>query len=316
MASYQHSETFAQLKNIKEELPGNCTTYQLLSTLDYFIESAIDPIATAWPDWLDNYYAKVVAWQYVRPSVKFSRSPRGCSPHLLFNMLTTDDPVEKRRWQKEMFLNRGMLFGLIALFLKSSAGFMRLHDPTNRVPLRKRLLLIAMAEERTSPYLHAAVLQTRYWSDRARWFKDIIMQKYTRLALMNAKRTYQQVNCLKDLDDIVQTFLLYMNKAIDRCDSRQGVLTVFIQTWFYSARTEVQKQVGDSIASSYDDLGDWGHSINFTDPDTSFEDVQHLASLARKIDPAGVLRHALGIPEFLSRAQVRKLEEASLTNCK
>jgi hypothetical protein len=306
--SYQHSVSFANLKTIHEEISTSYTTYQLLSTLDYFIESAIDPIATAWPDWLDNYYAKVVAWQFVRPSVKFSRSHRFGMPHLLFNALTSDDPQEKRTWQKEMFLNRGILFGLVSLFLKASKGFMLLHDPTVRISNRKRALLIAKAEEKCSPYLHASILQAQYWGDKSRWFKDLVMQKYVRLALMNAKRSYTEIEYAKELDDIVQTFLLYMSKAIDRCDARQGVLTTFIQTWFYSARADVRRQVTEGMHTSYEELLESGALIDFTDPDTSMEEIQHLASLSKSLDPDGAIRHALGIPEFLRQEQLKILE--------
>jgi hypothetical protein len=306
MADYTHSGTFASLKKIKEEISGNYTTYQLLSTLDFFLESAIDPIVTAWPDWLDNYYGKVVAWQAIKPSVKFSRNPKEILAVNYFNAITAKDDRTKRLWQREMHLNRGILFGLLNLWLKTTAKFMQLHNPLFPIKTTHRKLLVQLHEDRCSPYLHA-ILQTIYWNDKAHWFKKLIMEKYVRLALMNAKRTYEEVHFRKDLDDTIQTFLMYMSKAIDRCDSRQGVLTTFIQTWFFSAKAEIKKQIASEDQSSYEELLESGGILDFTEADTSFEAVQHLSSVAKELDPIGAIRFLLGIPEIVSSIQRKAL---------
>lgn len=304
MATYQHSEGFARLKNIKEGTTENYTTYQWLHTLDFFIESAIDPIATAYPDFLDNYFAKVVAWQATRPSVKFSRNVKDTLPAALFNSLTTDNQ-QKRVHQKSMMMNRGILFGAIESYLQTVNTFMRLHDPGYKIGIRRRKLLIAIAEQRCgSPYLHAATLQVRYWANKAYEFKGLIVQKYVRLALMNAKRTYTDVDHQIKLDDIVQTYMIYLSKSIDRCDSRQGVLTTFIQTWFYSARAKIQKSVAEEHHSSYEELVEAGSLDEATQPDSNFEAVQHIAATAKALDPTGVLRYSVGIPEFFTSADL------------
>ena len=303
---YQHSETFASLKTIKEEIQDNLTSYQWLTTLDYFIESAIDPIATAYPDYLDNYYAKVVAWQTIKPSVKFSRNAKATLPALLFNSLTTENS-EKREFQKAMMLNRGVLFGIINSYLALIENYMQLHDPTTKIRKSKRQLLLRLSEEKTTPYLYSASLQTQYWAAKAYNFKELIVQKYVRLALVSAKRTYEQVQYQYKLDDIVQTYLVYLSKAIDRCDSRQGVLTTFIQTWFYSARSEIQKAVAEEQHASYEELVENGVFADFTQPDCKYEAIQHVSATAKALDPEGTLRFAIGIPEFFTSQQCKLL---------
>lgn len=305
---YTHSETFANLKNIKEEVDSALTTAQWLQTLDYFIESAIDPIASANPGLLDNFFAKVVAWQSHKPSIKFSRNEKSTLPHMLFNALTTSGPT-KREHQKAMLLNRGLLLGLISLFLGTLNNYKRLHDPTLKMSRTRRLLLMKQAEERVgSPHLYPAMIQVEYFSSKALWFKELIMQKYTRLALMNAKRTYKAVNYSQRLDDIVQVYLIFLSRAIDRCDSRQGVLTTFIQTWFYSARAEVQRSCVESQHTSYEEMLENGINSLVTDPDNAYEAVQHVSYVAKQVDPVGVLRFSLKIPEFFSSKDLKKLE--------
>ena len=309
--SYQHSETFANLKNLREKISGNLTSFQWLHTLDFFIESAIDPIATAYPDYLDNYFAKVVAWQTIKPSVKFSRNAKDTLPAMLFNSLTTEG-ANKRKHQKAMMFNRGVLFGLINSYQQTVNTYMQLHDPGVKMPKARRMLLIALAEQRTSPYLYPATLQVRFWSNKAYTFKELIVQKYVRLALMNAKRTYIDVEFRQKLDDIIQTYLMYLSKAIDRCDSRQGVLTTFIQTWFYSARAEIKRNVLEEQHSSYEELIENGVFADATQPDCRYEVVQHVACVAKELDPDGALRFSLGIPEFLSSSQLKILSTHKL----
>lgn len=305
--SYQHSEVFAKLKSIKEDIDQNLTSFQYLTTLDYFIESSIDPIVTAMPVMADTYFAKVVAWQSHKPSIKFSRINKHDLPVLLFNSITTDG-AKKRQFQKDMLLNRGLLFGLITTFQHTVNNYRKLHDPTYRISAMKRKMLLALAESRVgNGYLYSSVRQSDYWAEKAFAFKELIVQKYTRLALMSAKHTYVDISYHMPLNDVIQTYLVFLSKAIDRCDARQGVLTTFIQTWFYSAKAEVVRKASeDSKNSSYDDLLDSG--LPAVDPDTSYEDVQHLCHVAQTIDTEGVLRYSLGIPEFYPKHLLDKIQ--------
>lgn len=304
--NYQHSETFANLKDIKEQISDNLTSYQWLATLDYFIESALDPIVTAYPDFLDNYFSKVVARQTTKPSIKFSRNAKALLPAILFNSLTTEGK-EKRKYQTALMFNRGVLFGAINSYLDSVAPLMRLHNPQVKLKRKSRRLLIHIGESRTSPYVYGSTLQVRFWAEKAYKFKELIVQKYVRMSLMSAKRTYTELNYQQNLDDIIQTYLVYLSKAIDRCDARQGVLTTFIQTWFYSARAAVRKSIGEEQHSSYDEMVDNGVFADTTAPNCKYEALQHVSAVAKTLDPQGVLRYACGIPEFFTSAQRKKL---------
>ena len=312
-AAYEHSETFASLKVIREEVSENLTTMQWLTPLDFFIESAIDPITTVSPDLVDNYLAKVVAWQSHKPSIKFSMGDKFTLPVKLFNSLTTEGP-QRRGFQKSMSLNRGLLFGLIAIFEQTLNSVKRLHSPALVIPRHRRLHLLGLACDRIGihpsvrPHLFGAMSHVQHFAGKAYWFKELILQKYVRLALMSAKKTYVDVRHAVKLNDVVQVYLNFLSRAIDRCDSRQGVLTTFIQTWFYSARAEVHKMAAGSAHLSYEELIENGLPIVTSDPDLGFEQIQHLAYTAKKVDPHGVVRFSLRIPEFLSWAELNTLK--------
>lgn len=308
MAAYQHSESFASLKNIKEEITESLTTSQWLQTLDYFLESALDPLVTAAPALVANYFSAVVAWQAHKPSIKFSRTDKFQLPTKLFNALTSTNPIQQREFQKAMLLNRGLLFGLASLFNRTVNTYKQLHSTSFVLHRSKRLTLLATAEAQLGgSNLYPAIKQSEFFLRKAHKFKELIIQKYTRLSLMSAKRVYTETNCAVDLDDAVQTYLIYLSRAIDRCDSRQGVLTTFIQTWFYSAKTEVKSSILEQH-SSYEELLENGLPVTTVDPDLGYEAIQHLAYEAKAIDPFGVVRFSLGVPEFYSRAQLSQLE--------
>lgn len=312
--SYQHSETFAQLKVSKEVVDQNLTSYQWLKTLDHFIENAIDPLVTANCDLVDNYFAKVTAWQSHKPSIKFTREPKSGLPSMLFNSLTTSGRV-KRQWQRDMLLNRGLLFGLLSVFADTVNNYKQLHDPWFPIPYSKRLRLMRLAAKRCgSDFLYASITESEFWSRKAYYFKELLLQKYIRLALMQAQRTYKEINCVISLDDIVSIYLSYLSKAIDRCDSRQGVLTTFIQVWFYSARTEVTKLASASNVESYDQILESGFYSGSTEPDSDLETTQYISYEAKRVDPEGVVRFSLGIKEFFVQKQLKIVQKFITTH--
>lgn len=308
--SYEHSEVFASLKVIKEEVKVNLTTAQWLQTLDFFIESALDPIVTAWPAFLDSFFAKVVAWQITRPSIKFSRIDKADLAVHFFNAVTTENKT-KRLHQKKMLLNRGVLLGCVRLFLQTVNEYKQVASCSTELSREQRDAYLFQFHESTgcSLHLYSAIRQSEFYEEKATHFKSLIVQKYIRLALTNAQRAYKMVEFRERLDDIIQIYLGYMSRAIDRCDSRQGVLTTFIQSWFHSARCEVIRRVGETMHSSYDELSE-GHNPNAgrTDPDSTAETMQHVSYIAKRCDPHGVVRHTLGIPEFFTPKDIARLQ--------
>ncbi len=314
MALYEHSDTFASLKSIREEVKENLTTPQWLSTLDYFLDSALDPVITICPNLVDNFYAKVVVWQAHKPSIKFSMTDKFALPVKLFNAITSDDCKTKREHHRSMLLNRGLLFGLLAVFSQTVNRLDKLHGHQLRMGRTRRLHLMEVEYDRLGireefrPHVYAALTQVEFYAKKAYWFKELIMQKYVRMALMSAKKAYTDAKCVPKLNDVVQVYLVFLSRAIDRCDSRQGVLTTFIQTWFYSAKAEVARMVNSSSSNlSYEELIENGVPIASTDPDLGFENLQHLAFTAKPVDPNGVVRFSLRIPEFVTRAELNKL---------
>jgi hypothetical protein len=316
-AAYEHSWVFDSMKNTKEAIQTNYTSLQYLQTLDSFLHAALKPVALECPSLFYNYMAKVVARQTLKASAKLTSDDRTKLPIQLFNMLVEPEPLKAFEMSKLLYINRGIMFGFISFFLnhldyyaKLQRGKFRLSDTQRQTIIHGIELSVGL---RPGGNLYQALMEVIHWDNKSRWWKKLIIQKYTRMAAMQAQRTYTDFNHSVKLNDVVQIYMLTVNKAIDRCDSRQGVLTTFIQNWFKSARGEVahlaETQGDESIDSLAEQHGDAVHSvIGVTLPDTEHELKEHVAWVAKKVDPEGLVRTCLGIEQYVTREQRQILE--------
>lgn len=316
--SYEHSQVFDIMKNTREGIKDNYTSLQYLQTLDYFLWESLKPIAAECPSFFYNYLCKVVARQSLKASVKLTSSDRMKLPVQLFNTLTNPVPSKSFDQARLLYINRGVLFGFVSLFLRKLRYYMELHQSMHNLDSPSRNTLIYRIEQqvgvRPNGNLYSALLQIIYWDKKARWWKELIMQKYTRMAILNAQRTYKDFNHFVPLSDVVQVYMLVTSRAIDRCDARQGVLTTFIQNWFKSARGEVAHMAENQKDASYESLvedhGDAIHDIvGVTLPDLTEELQTHISYIASTLDPEGLVRTVLGIPQFATRSQRNILQE-------
>jgi hypothetical protein len=315
MAQYSHSRVFDSMKQVKEGISSNYTSLQYLQTLDYFLWEAVKPIALECPDLFYNYLAKITARQTLKTSSKFTSEDRTKLTIQLFNTLTAKDPIKAFEQARLLYINRGLMFGFISLFLNKLEYYAELQQGTHTSVIRNTLIhrIEQSLGLRPNGMLYQAVLQTKYWDKKARWWKELIIEKYTRMTVLQAQRTYTDFNHFVPLDDVVQTYMMIVSRAIDRCDARQGVLTTFIQNWFKSARGKIAHMAANQQDSSYESLtedhGDAIHEIiGVAMPDLTEELREHMAYIAYLVDPEGLVRTSLGIPQYVTRQQRAILE--------
>jgi len=314
-AQYEHSIVFQRMKTVKEKIQTNYTSLQYLQTLNHFLWKALQPIAIECPEFFKGYLCKVVARQTIKASAKFTSNDRQKLPVQLFNCLRSTDQ-KMLDLAKDMHVNRGLLFGLISFFLNHVETYKRLHEKA-ALSVRTRSICWQVERQlglRDGGELYQAILEVEYWSIKARTWKEQIIEKYTRMALLQAQATYKDYNHVVRLDDIVQIYLMVVSRAIDRCDSRHGVITTFMQSWFKSAKSEVAKLAEGHQDSSYEGLidehGDAVHDIlGVSAPDMSFEMWQHIAYIGRQVDPEGLVRTKLNIPQYVSLKHRKLLQE-------
>jgi hypothetical protein len=172
------------------------------------------------------------------------------------------------------------------------------------------------------------------------------MEKYTRHALNKAdsyyRTVYKGMADRVDLSDLVQNFILGVNKALSKFDSRKGALTSYINNWLRDAQTSsgfehefgVAYQFPSTMRRFYqkpihvytsidlhkdeadDQQDEQAYTINkvLVDADTPHtvneeQDMLHsIRRLCRHADPSGLARLTLGIEEELNKEELQELQ--------
>lgn len=306
---YRHSNAFHDLKHTKESITGNLTSAQYLQTLDYLLWRALGPIVRECPTFFNNYITKIIAYQALKPSVKYSSEDKDSLPTMFLKFLMT----QKEEDAKAMYLNRGVYFGLLSEFEKATQPTLYPSKGSCQGAYYEvtRVRTIQELGFKNQDTAYVNILEVMYWHRLAVEFKQLIVQKYTRTAINQARATYVDFNHKVPLDDVVQTYMIVLNKAIDRCDSRLGVLTTYINTWLKTARGMIKTEC-EARAQSLDTLIEENPTLEVLgseDFDGTYEALQHVAYVASQVDTLGAVKTLLGIPQYVPMEHVKLLRE-------
>jgi hypothetical protein len=324
---YHHSETFAKLKGIKEQIAENLTSYEYLNSLDTLIYNSLFPIVDS-TKYADIFLAKVLAWQATNPKRKASGIGRQALTSyitLFFLMNSTEKKLDTLRKAK---LDRGILVEIVRRWLAITVEYEQL---VNKIKLTKEeWVRLSYLEKLTclkpSYSLYGVMTQVKYWYELTTDFKMMILEKYTRLCLNKAQQDYVQLNHRVELEDIIQVYLMTASKAIDKCDTEKGVLTNHIQNWLMSAKNTVTASYITGVAfqtpnqsktqinklgttvplSEIDDL-----AIDESEYEEKEERITRVRRLSRIFDPVGYARLMLGIREVLTKKERELLHSYS-----
>lgn len=325
------------LKNVREQLDHNYTSYQLLSVLDRLLWKAMWPII-ANTEYMDRVLANVLGWSSSNPRRKLSSLPKEKFNTYTVAYLASDDPQTKFKILKRMRLERNILFYVLDRFVHLVNSY-----PKHQTPPQQTLNALAVLQPNK---LWFAAREAQYWSETAIRFKGMILEKYMRFVMMEAQSFYRQQqqhnpHLTFDLDDIAQNFILTVSKAIDKCDAQQGTLTSYIQNWIkdakgnptlrgeygiaYSipasqrrhiAQSSVDKTVNISVSLSGEDLTALESSTNTELEYETQQTIQLVRLLAKRCDPMGIGRIFLGIQEVLEPHELQQLKLTRSSNGK
>lgn len=307
---YSHSEAFAKLKTVDEKIATNLTSYQYLSVLDSMLYAAMEPILTN-TKFFDVFLSQIIGWQTLNPKRKTCGVGRVGLVTLSTLFFLTGDPKQKLKLVKRMKLHRNILFECIVRWIDLMGDYPDLANQFGTAEIVRRLHeLHEKSLMRPSYSLHSTYTTTVFWYKKAKIFKEQIMEKYTRLVLTTAQRDYVELGMIEPLNDMVQSYMMTMSKAIDKCDADRGVLTSYITSWLKSAKNNVEKRAaGDigrvNVQTSYGkavsvELDEVEEAVSDDDNRDRMDSIRRVRTLAKLFDPKGYGRIALGIQEQLS----------------
>ena len=327
------SKTLEVLKSVKEKLDHNYTSYQLLSVLDKLLLRSIRPIINT-TDYVDRVLANVVAWAAVNPRRKVTSLPKPTFNTYVMAYLASDKPEQKAKILGRMRLERNVLFFIASRFNKMTHSL----NAARPSPSLSNALAVTHPAR-----VYFASRDSQFWCEQASVFKAQIMEKYMRLAMVEAQMFYRQQKTnnphLKfDLDELGQNFMLAVSKAVDKCDAQQGTLTTYVQNWIKDAkgnpslrgeygiaytipaahrRTLAQTKDGTSGGKPHNvnisvsiDSQDLDHLTSDSDVEQEVvrnQQIRRVRLLAKRIDPTGIGRLYLGVDEILNDQELTRL---------
>lgn len=323
------SKVFADLKDTREKIQGNLTTAQYLRTYDILLYTAIRGIVEH-TKFLDTYLIRLLGWQEVNHRRKVSFLKRTELPRLVLNFMMQDTPESRLTALKQLKLDRGLRVEIIRSFISSLDEYICCCNLSSSRSLAEAIEYKHKVEaEYNYAKLYELCIQSSLWLDRALEFKSMIQEKYIRLCLVSARRDHAQFfSGSIDLDDVIHTYFISCSRAIDKCDGDAGTLTTHIQNWFFTARESVWGQKNKTKQVSMDAFLQRQESTDYGEADETDEDsmtvqsreqelehtteAKHIAALAKIADPHGAARVLLGIPEFLTEAELKQLNKLAI----
>lgn len=321
------SRVFSDLKDTREKIQGNLTTAQYLRTYDILLYTAMKGIVEH-TNFFDTYLIRLLGWQEVNHRRKVSFLKRTELPRLVINFLLQDTPESRFLAIKQLKLDRGLRVEIIRDFVSSLKDYIDCCNLNTSMTLAEAAEYKEAIENRYQyKYLYQLCMESSLWLDRALEFKSMIQEKYIRLCLVSAQRDHATFfSGSIDLDDVIHTYFISCSRAIDKCDGDAGTLTTHIQNWFFTARESVwgqknkTKQVSMDAFLQRQESTDYGEGMEDFDEDTMTvhsreQELEHdyearqMSALAKIADPHGAARLLLGIPEYLTEAELKKLKK-------
>lgn len=321
--SYQHSEAFATLKGTNEKIGVNLTSYQYLTVLDNLLYESLTPILVT-TKFFDVFLSQIIGWQTMNPKRKTCGAGRVGLATLSTLFFLTADPKQKVKLVKRMKLHRNILFECITRWLDLVNDYPKLSIAIGNAEVLEAIQeLHETALMRQGYSLHSTFSTVLFWYKKARTFKEQIMEKFTRMTISKAQSDYADllekkiISETENLSDMVQSYMMTMSKAIDKCDADKGVLTSYINSWLKSARNNVEKRSSNDGSQLHKkiggtrvehvDLEDVEDTVSDDDARERDDQIRRVRQIAKLFDPKGYGRLMLGIQELLTEDDRQRL---------
>lgn len=330
--NYQHSDVMGALKATEEKIKYNYSSSQYVEVLDRMLFNALTPILQS--SGFADYYVSGIVHHYMengRRKISNANKYKFLSRSMLFLAV---DNSQKPKVYKSLRLERNMTNIIIKRFLELVRPYKMLKMSTLSGEVSQATLTKMSDIERSIYYIGrvdlCAVLATvEYWHKQYCEFKNDILAKYHRMVTTQAQNYYSNNNSNIELSDLIQNYIMYASKAIDKFDHRQGALTTYIMHWLNHARNiTASNENGTAFILPPNKRRECkvnNVSVPLEDDDVqnleinTFEDVEresqneHVRRLARVADPTGLARLSLGIQECLTQAEITNMRRYAIT---
>jgi hypothetical protein len=236
MSEQMISANTALLK-VKEQLQENLSSVQIARTLDSLIFKSLGSMIQH-TDHIEYVLVELLYHIFHNMRRKFSNKPHDELRDALFSLIVNKKKTGKVAEIRRLGLERSIYFKILRSFEIDAQTYITdmeqaLVSGTKTEAMRAIEVKYRAAD---SPGFYHACTNTLFWARRAFTFRNMIVEKFIRLAYVEAQKARAKTGLTISLDDLVRNMVLSIFKAIDKYDPEQGPLTSYIKWWFLDAK--------------------------------------------------------------------------------
>lgn len=318
----------------------NMTGGQIQETLDALIYWGLDPIVRS-SSIFDVQLVHLLSAASTNKKRKISALSQEDFINKICLALVTDDIELKVECIANAKIERGFVYNFLVNFLNSTNGYIGLYTQyltctkhIDKVLLDKKLSAIESALNFSRADLFPVLNRCQKYVELAYEFRNKVVLQYVKHAYKQA-HVYCKVKGMNfDFDDVYQSLMAAITKALDKYDSSKGALTSYVNYWVLNTLTYANTHYGHEYGVAYlipptfkkSVQGTKAAQVNFSvslnamlddDSESSFGDflvsshsteddyiankeAEDIAYLIKSADQFGLARLYLDLTEFIS----------------
>jgi hypothetical protein len=329
---------------------SNLTGGQIQQVLDFLIYRGLEPIIRH-SCIFDVQLIHLLSVASTNKKRKVSALSREDFINKICTALTTNDTTVKLECITSSKMERGFVYNFLVNFLNSASDYNSLYTQyltctrhVDKVMLDRKMLVIENALSFSRSNLFYVLNIVRKYVEFAYEFRNKIVSQYIKHAYKQAHVYCKTKGENFDFDDVYQSLMTAITKALDKYDSSKGALTSYINYWVLNALTYANPSYGHEYGVAYlipqtqkkVVQGTKAENVNFSvslnslldeDSETSLGDIlvsssrteddyieareaEDLSYLIKCADPKGLARLYLDLAEYISVKEKTRMAES------
>ncbi len=319
---------------------ANLTGGQIQEVLDFLIYGGLEPIIRN-SSVFDIQLVHMLSVASTNKKRKISALSQDAFINKMCTALITDDISLKLECIASSKMERGFVYNFLVNFLNAASDYNDLYTRyltcqthVEKALLDKRLASIERALSFSRSDLFHVLNRCRKYVELAYEFRNKIVCQYIKHAYKQAHAYCKAKGKNFDFDDVYQSLMAAITKALDKYDSSKGALTSYVNYWVLNALTYANANYGHEYGVAYlipqsqkkAVQGNKADHINFSvslnelldvNSETAFGDLlispnapeadylenkeaETIAYLVKCADPNGLARLYLDLTEYIS----------------
>lgn len=226
-----------QLLGLTEDLQENLSSNQIAETLDDLMFKFMEKVILN-TDYVEYVITELIIHIFTDARRKFSRTPKKELQDALFSFIVCSNKAMKPKLLRDLRLERTVYFKILENFTKLANEYieelpacLKAGKPSDKI------IEIERAAHSINSNFYSVCVGTLFWSKRIYDFRNMIVQKYVRLARVEANKAASATGLNISVDDLHRGLINAIFKGINKYDQTTGTLTDCIKWWFKDAVT-------------------------------------------------------------------------------